>query len=348
MAGDDSAYVPYCQQPLRAQAAFAAGLGVAHTYAIRVAAKKWLNGTVLHYCFLEDPAWDWPEAQKEVVRGAFKIWAGVGIGLQFKEVAEVAEAEIKIGRKQNHKSWSYVGTEVLHYEIEGCTMNFGWDLTTSWGHATALHEIGHTIGFEHEHQNPKAGIVWNEEAVYADFLRVDGWDRDYTKANVIDKLESRGSEGSHWDPGSIMEYPFKAGLIISPKPYDKNGVGKNLALSQGDKDWALYWYPANPRPQAINVMETKPLDGRNGSQADFKFTPKATRDYEIRTLGKADSRIVLFEERNGEPRHYAAADDAGTPDNARITAKLIAGRNYVVRSRLHYRHPGARPGLVII
>ena len=47
------------------------------------------------------------------------------------------------------------------------TMNFGWDLTTSYGHDTALHEIGHTLGFPHEHQNPTAGIVWNEPAVLA-------------------------------------------------------------------------------------------------------------------------------------------------------------------------------------
>ena len=41
------------------------------------------------------------------------------------------------------------------------TMNFGWALTTAYGHDTALHEIGHTLGLEHEHQNPNAGISWN-------------------------------------------------------------------------------------------------------------------------------------------------------------------------------------------
>ena len=58
--------------------------------------------------------------------------------------------------------------------------------------------------------------------------------------------------------------------------------------------------------------------------------------------------MVLFEERDGEPRHYAAADDAGSSDNARISAKLVAGRTYVVRNRLHDRHPGAEAGLVIM
>jgi hypothetical protein len=348
MAEDDSA-TPYCRQPPRNPDPLPAGLSVPHTYAIRVTRKKWLNGTVLHYVFLDGgQAWNWPDAQKAVVRWAFDEWRKVGVGLQFKEVTDPSEAEIKIGWKQDGNSWSFVGTEVLDNQIDGCTMNFGWDLTTSWGHATALHEIGHTIGFEHEHQNPKSGIIWNEAAVYADFLQSDGWDHDETYQNVIEKLEANGAEGSQWDPTSIMEYPFQPGLIIAPKPYDTKGIGKNVQLSKSDKDWALYWYPSNPQAVPVGTMQLMPLKGANGSQADFHFRPEATRDYMIRTLGKADSRIGLFEDRGGEPRHYAAADDAGTPDNAQISAKLVQGRNYLVRTRLHYREPGAEAGLVII
>jgi len=47
-------------------------------------------------------------------------------------------------------------------------MNFGEPLVGSpRGFDTALHEIGHTLGLKHEHQNPYAGIVWDEEEVYA-------------------------------------------------------------------------------------------------------------------------------------------------------------------------------------
>jgi len=41
------------------------------------------------------------------------------------------------------------------------------DKAYAFGLDTAVHEIGHSLGFPHEYQNPKAGIVWNEEAVYA-------------------------------------------------------------------------------------------------------------------------------------------------------------------------------------
>jgi hypothetical protein len=339
----------YCCQPERGPEIILAAMDYARSYSIRVSRKKWVNGTVLHFYFLEkDQEWDWPTAQKDVVHWAFEVWHDVGIGLSFQEVEDPADAEVRIGRKPNQRSWSYVGKDVLDYEIDGCTMNFGWDLTTRWGHATALHEIGHTIGFEHEHQNFKSGIVWDEEAVYESFLRTNKWKRDETYTNVIQKLSPNGAEGSEWDPTSIMHYPFDPGLIRVPKPYDTNGIGENTELSRPDKDWALYWYPANPTPGPLGVMEVARLTGGNGSQHDFEFRPEATRHYDIRTIGQADSRLVLFEMRDGQPRHYDAADDAGTPENASIKAKLVAGRKYIVRARTHFQPPGAEAGLLIV
>jgi hypothetical protein len=87
-------------------------------------------------CLPGVPEWDWPEAQKAVVRWAFGEWLGLGIGLRFEEVGDPAEAEIKIGRLDGDGSWSFVGTDILKNADRGRTMNFGWDLTTLWGHAT--------------------------------------------------------------------------------------------------------------------------------------------------------------------------------------------------------------------
>ncbi len=128
--------------------------------AIRLMRAKWVNGTVLHYHFLVGP-----KPQQQAVRDCFEEWKRVGIGLKFVETADRSEAEVRIAFDQNDGSWSYVGRDVLGISAGEPTMNFGWDLTDDYGHTTALHEIGHTLGLPHEHQNPFAGIVWDEEAV---------------------------------------------------------------------------------------------------------------------------------------------------------------------------------------
>src|SRR5262249_13757272 len=134
--------------------------------------------------------------------------------------AEVRGDNRRDGGRDPHRcqaddgSWSYIGTDILKYQDLGRTMNYGWDLTTIWGHATALHEIGHTLGLPHEHQNPGAGIVWNEPKVYAYFSGPpDNWDHDTIFSNIIKKLRESDVEGSRWDPQSIMHYPFEPGLI---------------------------------------------------------------------------------------------------------------------------------------
>lgn len=336
-----------CSQPRSSTPPLPAGLGAGRAFAIRRSRNKWVNGTVLRYCFVVREDWDWPDAQKAIVTEAFGIWKDVANGLEFREVTKESEAEILIGRLQDNRSWSWVGTEILKNRDRGRNMNFGWDLSTPWGHATALHEIGHALGLEHEHQSSLSGIVWNEEAVYAYHLRNDGWDRETTYNNIIAKLPANSVDGSNWDPSSIMHYPFDPGLILRPEPYDKTGIGENRDLSSTDAAWARFWYAANAAAAPIVPMTIAPLPAVAGAQRDFIIEPNATRDYIIQTLGPADTRLVVFEERDGEPRHLAASDDAGTDANATITTKLVDGRRYIVRARVHYAD-GADPiGLVV-
>lgn len=343
-----AAHRHYCSQPRSSTKPLPADLGAGRAFAIRRSYNKWTNRTVLRYCFVVREDWDWPNDQKAVVHQAFGIWKAAGLGLDFSEVAKESEAEILIGRLQDNRSWSWVGTEILTNRDRGRNMNFGWDLTTPWGHATALHEIGHALGLEHEHQNPLAGIVWNEEAVYDYHLGNDGWDRQTTYQNIIAKLPANTVAGSNWDPTSIMHYPFDPGMIIRPQPYDQTGVRENLTLSVTDITWARSWYAANAAPASpLAPMTLERLPAVAGAQRDFVIEPDATRNYTIQTVGLADTRLVLFEERDGEPRHLAAADDAGTDANASITTKLVYGRRYFLRARVHYAE-GADPIGVVI
>jgi Astacin (Peptidase family M12A) len=84
---------------------------------------------------------------QEVVRQAFGVWKALGIGLTFEEVFQPAGSMLRITFQDGIGSFSYVGTDNLKFQ-SGQTMNFGWDLTDRYGFTTALHEVGHALGFE--------------------------------------------------------------------------------------------------------------------------------------------------------------------------------------------------------
>ncbi len=340
----------FCSTPQVPERELGPDVNLERASLIRPLSVVWANGTRLHYYFFRQPkAWSTSEKERDVVRKAFDVWKNVGIGLEFEEVDTPDEAEVRIGFLRNDGAWSYLGRDVLGQGITDRTMNFGWDITRSGEIDTAIHEIGHTLGFSHEHQNPIAGIVWDEEAVYAALAKPpNNWSREKTFHNIIRKISPDEVQGSSWDPDSIMHYPFEPGLIRQPVQY-QNGLQPAPGLSERDRVWALKLYPKLNKSdyQTLSPFQFERLNLAAGEQVNFEISPNVTRKYTFSTFGTSDTVMVLFEDVDGSLRYRTGDDDSGYDRNARFERKLYKGRRYVLRIRLYYRYRAGDFGILM-
>ena len=345
----------YCAQPIQAPRQFDPGVADGRASAIIAAGKKWVAGTQLsYYCFKKGDAvpaaWHGSAGDIAAVDAAFQAWAALGIGLAFTRVAQPEDATVRIGFDQADGSWSYVGRDVLNTRSpQERTMNFGWALTTAYGHDTALHEIGHTLGLEHEHQNPNAGIAWNREAVLTYFKGPpNNWEESQIEWNILRKIPVSQIKGTTWDPDSVMEYQFDAGLIVAPEKYQA-GLQPKGGLSFADKAWVVESYPGVRAPSAatLKVGLSQLLKLKAGETRTFDFTPPRTRTYNIGTFGASDTVLVLFEVTPNGNVQIAGADDSGTDLNAKVSMRLQKGRNYQVGVRLYYADAALETSLLV-
>jgi len=331
----------YCAQKPTLPRQFSANVNPTRAAMIVESGKKWVNGTTLNYWFF-----DGPDTQKKAMRKAFKTWMDLGIGISFVEVTDRDASHIRVSFEDDG-SWSNIGRDILTVSKSEATLNIGWDISTDID--TGVHEIGHTLGMPHEHQNPNAGIVWNEEAVYASLAKPPNkWDRDKTFWNIIRKIPASQVTGTTWDPDSIMHYPFEAGLIVKPAKYFSVGLTPAGGLSPKDIGWIKKVYPKLPSAMpTLQAFTTKEVVAKSGDQANFHFEPTETRRYTVRMFGKTDAVLVLFEEGNNTQTYLAGTDDSGEDHNGELTVKLEKGKTYSVRIRVMYREPDANCAVMV-
>ncbi|MBS9405411.1 hypothetical protein KG088_17525 [Halomonas sp. TRM85114] len=200
-----------------------------------------------------------------------------------------------------------------------------------------------------EHQNPFAGIVWDEEAVYEYFGNPpNNWPRQTTFHNVLRQLPASDVEGSVWDPNSIMHYGFPAGLIVKPEKY-QSGLQPELGLSDHDIEEVRRFYPAlegaeNPllEPFKLEFLNLAPAEQKN-----FRIEPRSTAEYTIQTFGRSDTLMVLFEDVEGQLRYVEGDDDSGTGLNSQIHTRLQQGRRYVLRIRLYLNYASGDTAIML-
>lgn len=181
--------------------------------------------------------------------------------------------------------WSMVGTDSVNAasQLEQSMNFYLFDINPPNSRQFAqivLHEFGHALGFQHEHQSPIGKCEFDWDKVYAYLASSPNfWSREQIDRNMKPRNGTSGVVVSPTpDRSSIMLYSF-------PRDFYKSGVASecytpgNFALSEADKLGLRAIYPEGA-DAAINVK----LDALDEyySAIDALALPNLTEDIKAR------------------------------------------------------------------
>ena len=296
--------------------------GIPRLRAIASRKNIWANGSTITYkCLDSDPR------RTKLVHDAVALWSTYA-GLKVVKVGASDPANVRIRFLNGDGHWSYVGTYVLQV-TQGPTMNLDHGASLD----TAVHEWGHTLGLQHEHQHPN-GPEWNEDAVISELSGPpNNWPIHVIRRNVLNKHSWREVMGDVYDHNSIMHYDFDESWL-SPEWQRKfpRGIDPEPGISDTDIRLIQTWYPKHPSGKVLSIGANSIFIANAGDTAVCEFTPTQSGSYTFRTGGRADTVMVI--EAEGQKR---VDDDSGYARNAKITMDLSAGTKADVLLRLYWK-----------
>lgn len=198
----------------------------------------WPNASKLRIGFVDE---DLSSEHKQMIINAINQWqAYVNLRFEFidgrKGTPGYQKGDIRI-TTQYDKNWSLLGTTARVQARSTPTMSLGVKPSDPKFVSTVMHEFGHALGADHEHQHPYANIPWDVPKVYA-FYASKGYSAEVVDAAVLTKRSVEDALTLPYDRLSIMHYPVDNALTLGDWE-----VGTNLTLSEKDKAFMALAYP---------------------------------------------------------------------------------------------------------
>jgi hypothetical protein len=187
--------------------------------------KLWPTGTALRICFFDGDA-----DLRAAVAGAARAWVAAGANLSLDFGGDAAPrtcdraqpAHIRVAFRPGG-NWSLVGRDAVAVDLGEPSMNLGVaagrPLALIDGRELrryALHEFGHALGLQHEHQSPASGCEgqFDWPMVYAQMAGPpNGWTRQTVDLNLRPLLASPRLRTSEYDRTSIMHYSLPSWMF---------------------------------------------------------------------------------------------------------------------------------------
>jgi hypothetical protein len=271
----------------------------AHIQAVISVAKQWDPGHTITVAFqggspslrqqIMEAAKPWSDAANVVFD--FGSNPSAGVFREWSNADTSYAADIRIGFVPGGY-WSQIAKDSVDPSIakpgeesmnfEGFAGNLSPDQQ-----ATVLHEFGHALGFEHEHQNPQepcdTDFRWDDDPGYVrtqdtfgqfvpdagrrrpgiyTFLEgpLNNWSKDQIDFNLRRLPNTADYRLSPFDVKSIMKYYFDVWMFVGGKD-DRCYSSPNNVLSAEDKEAVLETYPrSGPLMQDAILKQTKAIN----------------------------------------------------------------------------------------
>lgn len=289
--------------------------------------KLWPFGHKLSACFF-----DGDDQMKAFFIGVSNVWTtgtslliDFGSPPAFSTCQKSKASDIRISFAKSG-SWSLVGTDSRRFQLDGPSLNVDYPQGKTWetmdkkelGHFI-LHELGHALALEHEHQSPKANC--NAEFDWPKVYASIPWPKKEVDFNLRTKVAGPRLRTTVYDKKSIMHYYFEPWMFkkgVQSKCY----VEHNFDPSRVDLQLIRESYPSQVALQDSHLQQR--ADTSSVQLASLKLTRHqlSTVGLELKSVLARFERPLRLEfdlsggDKTRGPEQQILGDCEGSPSQA--------------------------------